>query len=141
MHTRIMAFSRSRICKRKRLFQTVWISSDFTFQKFWVQNDVVRRNDAEVQSIQAILAEQSTESFDGGSIIVVFPDVAVEVRKDEVDVLLRQSGKGTALDQDPPQIGMVVLDASLLPGSIGITIEYSGPPFPCDRADFDCGGI
>ena len=136
-----MAFSRSRICKRKRLFQTVWISSDFTFQKFWIQDDVVRRNDSEVQNVQAILAEQSTESIDGGSVIVAFPDVAVEVGKDEVDVLLRQSGEGTALDQDPPQIGMIVLNASLLPGSIGITIEYPGPPFPSDWTDFDSGRI
>ena len=119
----------------------VWISSDFTFQKFWVQDDVVRRNDCEVQSVQAILAKQGTESFDSGSVIVAFPDVAVEVGKDEIDILLRQSGEGTALDQDPPQIGMVVLDASLLPGSIGITIEYPGPPFPSDRTDFDSGRI
>ena len=136
-----MAFSRNRICKRKHLFQTVWISSDFTFQKFWVHDDVVRRNNCEVQNDQAILAEQSTESIDGGSVIVAFPDVAVEVGKDEVDVLLRQSGEGTALDQDPPQIGMIVLNASLLPGSIGITIEYPGPPFPSDWTDFDSGRI
>ena len=76
----------------------VWISSDFTFQKFWVQDDVVRRNNCKVQNDQTILSEQGTESFDGGSVIVAFPDITVEVGKDEIDVLLRQSGEGTALD-------------------------------------------
>ena len=98
MHTRIMSFSRSRICKRKRLFQMVWISSDFTFQKFGIHDDVVRRDNREVQSIQTVLAEEGAESLDGGDVIVAFPDITVEVGKDEIDVLLRQSGEGTALD-------------------------------------------
>ena len=61
MHTRIKAFTHSKICKRKRLFQMIIDSSNFTFQQFGIHNDIIGWNDFKVENIQAVVTEQGTE--------------------------------------------------------------------------------
>ena len=141
MHTRIKAFTHGKICKRKRLFQTIIDSSNFTFQQFGIHNDIIGWNDFKVENIQAVVTEQGTEFWDGRNVIVTFPDVTVEVRKDEIDIILGQPVERTSFDQDAPQIGMIVLDPAFLPGSIGVTVENPCPKFSRERTGLNRNGV
>lgn len=69
------------------------------------------------------MPDQLLECGDGGDVIVLGPEHAVDIGDDPVDVLLREVVHAPALRQDFAQVEVVVLHPSLLPGRVGVAEE------------------
>ena len=77
-----------------------------------------------VRGLHVLLAVDEPEHPERAQPSELHPRIAVHVREDEVQVLLREVVEAHALDQDLPHLDVVALDASLLPGLAGIAVEH-----------------
>ena len=76
-----------------------------------------------------ILAENGVESYNGRDIVEKFAIIAVEMRKDEIDIILSQGIEGSFSGEYSPQIGVIVLNISFLPGGVGFAVKAPCPAF------------
>ena len=103
--------------------------SDFSFQELFVKNDLIGINERDIHFFKDTLAENGVETCNGRDIVEKFAIVAVEMRKDEIDVILSQGIEGSFSGEDSPQIGVIVLDISFLPGSVWFAVKDPCPAF------------
>ena len=95
----------------------------------FVKNDLIGVDEGDVHFFQDAFAENRVEPGNGGDIVEKFAIVAVEVRKDEINVILSQGIEGRFPGEDSPQIGMIVLNISFLPGGVWLAVKDPCPAF------------
>ena len=105
------------------------MSSDLSFQKLFVNDDLIGIDEGDIQFFQYTAAENGVETSNGRDVVEEFAIIAVEVRKDEIDVILSQGIEGSFSGEDSPQIGVIVLNISFLPGGVWFTVKDPCPAF------------
>ena len=95
----------------------------------FVKDDLIRIDEGDIHFFKDTLTENGVETCDGRGIVEKFAIIAVEVGKNEIDVLLSQGIEGSFSGEDSPQIGMIVLNVSFLPGSVWFAVKDPCPAF------------
>ena len=103
--------------------------SDFPFQELFVNDDLIGVDEGDIQFFQYTAAENGVETSNGRDVVEEFAIIAVEVRKDEINVILSQGIEGSSSREDSPQICVIVLNISFLPGGVRFAVKDPGPAF------------
>ena len=89
----------------------------------FVNDDLIGIDEGDIHLFQDTLAENGVETCDGRNIVEKFAIIAVEVGKDEINVVLSQSIERSFSGKNSPQIGMIVLNVSFLPGGVWFAVK------------------
>ena len=107
----------------------------------FVNDDLIGIDEGDIHLFQDTLAENGVETCDGRNIVEKFAIIAVEVRKDEINVILSQGIEGSPSREDSPQIGVIVLNISFLPGGIGFAVKDPGPALSGHGTELNGHGV
>ena len=95
----------------------------------FVKDNLIRIDEGDIHFFKDTLAENGVKACNGRGIVEKFAIIAVEVGKDEIDVILSQGIEGSFSGEYPPQIGVIVLNISFLPGGVWFAVKDPGTAF------------
>ena len=118
-----------------------FLGSDFSFQELFVEDDLIGIDEGDIHFFKDALAENGVKTCNGRDIVEEFAIIAVEMGKDEIDVILSQGIEGSFSGEDSSQIGVIILNVSFLPCSVWLAVKDPGSRFSGHGTEFNGCGV